>query len=546
MTKTMSWVWAVLATTPLLVGCGPSEIDESLVFRDRQDQSKAVVMREDNEPVTGSVVTKNAEGRVTESRDYVDGFPSGWYRTWYDNGQMRSESHVMFRSRETNPKSWGSYTIGTSRAWCEDGTLKQENTYDEEGRPKGEHRSWTCKGELVNLTTHPSGPFRQASEAQDGSVWVFAEGTRGEDGKLIGEHKKYHQNGKVALVEHWKDGELDGKYQTFDEEGNVTADGSYAAGAKIGTWRTMNNGWETVQDYDLNNFVDLDYAGPFMQAAGLQPNNSGWYAKLPLAEFRVDLDKLRYYVTESLVDPKKKLNNGPAPNPFVSSSWTYPYVRASRAALDTLVELGADPKAVDSDNRSRLHHCMFSLADNGVCNVAEVKRLIDLGLPVDQPDVGDYTPLHDLVLTAWNWRWAPSPAVRLEVAKLLLDAGANPDRLGGRDMLAPHREGMSPLMVAAHAKQYELAKLLLERSKNPTATTKLGYNLIHLVFLDLNMQQFDLRMKDDAKAFIELAVSKGVDPGAKVGDAGSMKEIAQRSGAIELAKFFSGLSVNKT
>jgi ankyrin repeat protein len=160
---------------------------------------------------------------------------------------------------------------------------------------------------------------------------------------------------------------------------------------------------------------------------------------------------------------------------------------------------------------------------------------------VDEPDIGDFTPLLDLVMTSWNWRWAPSPAVQLEVAKILLAAGANPDRPGGRDMLAPQREGLSPLMAAAHAKRFELATLLLEHSRTPASASKLGYNVIHLVFLDQNLQQFNMRLDDAARAFIELAASKGVDPAAPLGELGTLKDVAQRAGAIELAKFFGGL-----
>lgn len=527
-----------LAVMLLCAGCGETQIEAGEVMEGSVLNGRPTTLREGGEPVTGTVVRKNAEGRIIESIDYRDGFPNGWKRVWYDNGQLRSELEVAFRDYGG---STGLVTIGTSRSWCENGTLSQENVYDDQGRPTGQHRTWTCRGELLTVTSYPSGEYRLASEYQDGGIWLIEEGVRDAESRWEGAHTRYHQNGNRALVDHWKNGLLDGPYQEWDEAGSLVATGSYAAGQRIGTWRTVRSGFETIQDYDSANFVDPNYTGPFMQAAGIRPSTSGWVARLPLQDYAVDADKLRYYVTEGLVNPKLKLHNGPLPQPFVSSSWTYPYVQASRAALDLLVELGADPKAVDSDRRSRLHHCMFSLADGGVCSPAEVGRLIGLGLPVDEPDIGDYTPLLDLVMTSWYFRWAPSPAVQLEVAELLLDAGADPDRQGGRDTLAPQREGLSPLMAAANAKRFELARLLLERSSNPAATHKLGYNLVHLVFLNQNLQQFNLRLDDQAKAFIELAVHKGVDPAAPLGEMGTLKDIAERAGAIDLARFLAGL-----
>lgn len=530
-------------TVPFLAGgCGGGDIDAIDVNEGSVTSGQATTYREGGKMVTGTVVKRNADGEIRESMDYVDGYPNGQKKVWYDNGQLKSEASLIYKDYG---RSTGFMNNGPARQFCENGTLREERIFNEEGAPVGQHRSWTCTGELLTVNSFPSGEYRQASEMDDGSIWVSEEGFRTEAGKWEGEHRRYHQNGNLSLVEHWKDGALDGSYEEWDAAGTRIVTGHYAAGERVGTWITVNNGYTTVQDYDVTNFANLDYAGPFMQAAGIQPSNSGWGAKLPLKDYRVDAEKIRYYVTEGLIDPRKKLHVGNAPTPFVSTIWTYPYIHASRGALDTLVELGADPKAVDSDKRSRLHHCIFSLDSAGVCSVAEIKRLIDLGLAVDEPDVGDFTPLLDLVELSWAWRWAPTPEVQLEVAKLLLDAGADPDRLGGKNMLAQKREGLSPLMAAVNAKRFDLAALLLERSKNPAATHKLGYNLIHFVFLDRNLGQFDLRMKDDARAFIEFAVAKGVDPSASLEGVGTLKEVAQRAGAIELSKFLTELSATK-
>ena len=48
------------------------------------------------------------------------------------------------------------------------------------------------------------------------------EGTRSEDGQLVGAHRSFHSDGKPMLVEHWKDGQLDGNYERYHADGTLT------------------------------------------------------------------------------------------------------------------------------------------------------------------------------------------------------------------------------------------------------------------------------------------------------------------------------------
>ncbi len=334
-------------------------------------------------------------------------------------------------------------------------------------------------------------------------------------------------------IQHWKDGKLDGEYTRFGAAG-VEEAGSYAAGKKIGLWTRTLNGYETVYDYDLSHFIDPEYAAPFAQAAGIDLSGGG-AAMTPLREYKVDLDKIKYYVSQGLVDPKKKLWIGQVrrTREFAIANWSYPYIRASRAALATLVELGADPKAIDTDKRSRLFYCIYSLSDPNQCSAAELKRLIDLGLDVKQADVQGDTPLHALLLSTSYYGRQITDADLMAAMQVLLAAGADPD--------AQNRSGFTPLMVAVQQKRFPVAAALLDKSRKPNLTTKDGYNLVHLAFITPDMTQFRLDLSEPVKSFVDLAVKKGVDPAARIGDQGTLKEIAEKSGAIELAQYLAGL-----
>lgn len=76
--------------------------------------------------------------------------------------------------------------------------------------------------------------------------------------------------------------------------------------------------------------------------------------------------------------------------------------------IKLLVELGADPNALDADGRNALHHAALSN------EVAAARLLIQKGVVVEQRDPYDYTPLH-LAARKGNER----------VVKILLDAGAD-------------------------------------------------------------------------------------------------------------------------
>lgn len=534
---------AVLTLAVLnLAACGSREIPVSEIRGERVLSAEPATLRESGKRVNGTVVNKTSGGKLLSSIEYRDGFPDGSIREWYPNGQLKIEREVRFVKHDTGGRLQG---VGRYRAWCENGTLQTENTFDKEGRAKGEHRSWNCDGTLLSLQTFPKGPVKRWRDLGNGEVVLVEEGLRGEDGQWQGEYRTWHANGQQASLETWRDGAREGLAQKWNEDGVLTEEGSYRAGQQIGVWSTYFPGGSLVQrDYDESNFVDAQYTQAFQQAAGISP---GGYGRPMLQKLRFDRDKIDYYVKQGLVDPKKKLNLDRSTRlpgaPFSSISWTYPFIRATPEAAAFLLSLGADPQARDSEQRTRLHHCIYSLRDPSLCAAADVERLLGLGLSPTQADGLGNTPLHDLM--HWNnardtsRMYASTRTTRdadfEPIVQLLLDAGADPD--------LANKEGETPLMLAARLKRFGVAETLLARSKNPTQLNAHGENLIHLAFQDrYNRNSYQLGADEVMRSFVNKAVARGVDPQQPIGAGETLKTLAERNGAIDFARFLASLS----
>ncbi len=356
-------VAVALALGALACG-GGGEIDEQEVQLGDVRAARPATLRDGGEPVTGTVVKHGADGRVLSRTDYVDGLPTGRLEEWYENGQQKTDRIVKLEQR---PLGMVLVPAGRDRRWCENGTLSGDADYDAEGARVGTHREWTCSGVLLGEADYPAGAFKRWQELASGEVVLIEEGTRLESGQLDGAHRSFFADGKPMIVENWKDGQLDGTYEKYAADGTLAESGRYEAGKKIGEWRQRLGREEIVWDHDPANFVSPEFAGPFMQAAGIDPDEQ--YGLL--VEYQVDAAKLSELVEQGRVDPKKKLDVSRTPtSEFKTRNWTYPYVRASRAATALLRELGADPKAIDSSQRSRLHYCVNSL--HRTCSPADV------------------------------------------------------------------------------------------------------------------------------------------------------------------------------
>jgi antitoxin component YwqK of YwqJK toxin-antitoxin module len=514
----------------LLAGCGGGEIEASRITEARILSNQPATFREDGKPVTGTVVEKTAEGAIVKRTEYVDGFPSGLVEEWHPNGQKKAERVVAFVAR--GPKDGGLRSAGPSRAWCDNGTLQSESDAGTDGTPKGVSRTFTCAGEPLSERTVPFGPMKQWTDVKDGPTTILTEeGTIREGGGWDGPHKQYYPNGKPRLEEHWTAGALDGPYRTWTEDGVPLESGTYRSGSKVGTW-TVNQGTRVaVTEYDENLFIDPRYAQAFMTAAGIYISTG-----TALNNARADEERTKYFIDQSLVDVTKRLNLMPVQpgQPFSTTRWTYPVILAGTPLLPMLTAQGADLKAADSEGRNRLFYCIYSLGADRFCNGAEAKRLIGLGIPPNHPDASGSTVLHEVVKTHVYIGGIVTNEKRLEVGRILMESGADPD--------LANREATTPLMLAVSARQFALATEMLNRSKTPASVDRNGMNLVHLAFYVPLSRQVTFNLTPEVRAFVTLAASKGVDPLAPIGSSGTLKDLAEQAGAIDVAKFLAGLN----
>lgn len=514
----------------LLAGCGGGEIESSQITEARVLSNQPATFRDGGKLVTGTVVEKSADGATVRRTEYVDGFPSGRVEEWHPNGQKKSERVVAFVAR--GPQDGGLRPAGPSRTWCDNGTLQSESETATDGMPKGVSRTFTCLGEPLSEQTMPLGPVKRWAEVKDNPKTVLTEdGTTREGGGWDGVHKQYHLNGKPRLEERWTAGALDGAYRTWTEEGDALESGTYRAGTKVGTWTVNQGSREMVTEYDETLCIDPRYAQAFMTAAGIYISTG-----TALNNARADEERAKYFIDEKLVDVTKRLNLMAAQQgrPFSTTRWTYPVVLAATPLLSMLTAQGADLKAADSEGRNRLFYCIYSLGADRFCNGAEAKRLIGLGILPNHPDASGNTVLHEVVKTHVYIGGIVTNEKRLEVGRILMNSGADPD--------VANREGTTPLMLAVSARQFALATELLNRSKTPAAVDRNGMNLVHLAFYVPLSRQVSFNLTPEVRAFVTLAASKGIDPHAPIGSSGTLKDLAEQAGAIDFARFMAGLN----
>lgn len=513
-----------------LAGCGGArEIDIAEIQPGSVLNNRPAIFREGGEPVAGTLVERTAEGVVLKRVEYQDGFPNGLMEEWYPSGQKKLERTVRYVAR--GPHDGGLSQAGPGRTWCDNGTLQSESNVDEAGRPTGVWRQFNCDGHPLTEQTQPFGPSKRWQEAAGGPATVLAEeGVTREGGGWVGVHKVYNADGSPRLEENWVDGALDGPYRSWHPDGTPFETGSYRAGQKIGRWVARQGNREVPTDYDESAFVDARYAQAFMAAAGIYISTG-----TALNNARHDEQKFRYFIDEGLVDVTKPINLQvpSAGREFFTSRWTYATVLAATPLLPLLMERGARLDSADSEGRTRLFYCIYSLGAERFCNGAEASRLIELGIPVNHQDSFGNTVLHEVVKTHVYIGGIVTNEKRLEVGRTLMRSGADPD--------IANRERITPLMLAVTARQFALATEMLKRSDDPAALDANDMNLIHLAFYLPFSRQVRFELTDEIRDFVSLAAGRGIDPHARLGEAGSLKEMAEQVGAIDVARYLAGL-----
>ncbi|CAI7632375.1 unnamed protein product [Penicillium pancosmium] len=164
--------------------------------------------------------------------------------------------------------------------------------------------------------------------------------------------------------------------------------------------------------------------------------------------------------------------------------------------FDYLLSLGLDPMATDYQNNSLLFEALdcSDIIDLGAGPVNTIKRLIHLGLDIDQPNNFGRTVLHEFLS-----RTGPNSLPCPRALDLILEACSNPSH-GDSDGIQPLHiaaktspeyffkligasadlfgityEGMSVLHVAAEARQADIVCLIVSKLHSVADNRKIGF-----------------------------------------------------------------------
>jgi uncharacterized lipoprotein YbaY len=148
-------------------------------------------------------------------------------------------------------------------------------------------------------------------------------------------------------------------------------------------------------------------------------------------------------------------------------------------------------------------------------NIAEVRRLLDNGTPVDGRQSG----------TGWTPLITAIRAGHTEVASLLLDRGANPNTAGVT--------GYTPLMAATQARNARAIQLLLLRGANPNKGTPKGLTPLMLAASNKGDSQAQAKNLECVKMLLR----GGADPDRKHASGATALALAVERGNPAVAEY---------
>ncbi|MFD7666476.1 toxin-antitoxin system YwqK family antitoxin [Streptomyces sp. NPDC059788] len=109
-------------------------------YEDTYRDDAARVLCEDG-LVTGEVVSRDQEGRITSLVSYHEGVPSGPQFAWYPDGTMKLEGLTRY-----------GLAVGDWRKWYPNGQLAEHTVFNERGR-RASRQKWDKEGNLTEDRT---------------------------------------------------------------------------------------------------------------------------------------------------------------------------------------------------------------------------------------------------------------------------------------------------------------------------------------------------------------------------------------------------------
>jgi ankyrin repeat protein len=162
-----------------------------------------------------------------------------------------------------------------------------------------------------------------------------------------------------------------------------------------------------------------------------------------------------------------------------TSALTTAIIMDNIEAVKLFLEHGASVNSPDEVGTTALHHAV----ETG--QIQMVKLLLEHGANIDAKDELDETPLHSFI----HLPWLVEPNL-LEVAKLLLDKGANPNTIS---------HGKPLLNDAVDYREEEFVKLLLEKGANVNSKDAKGNTPLQIAVKSNKQSMIQLLMKYGAK-----------------------------------------------
>ncbi|RHZ72235.1 hypothetical protein CDV55_108814 [Aspergillus turcosus] len=180
-----------------------------------------------------------------------------------------------------------------------------------------------------------------------------------------------------------------------------------------------------------------------------------------------DVDLLEFLVKVARADISALIYNGPSKVNRTALHWAV--VKGKEAAVQKLIELGADVNAVDERGHSVLHLAVTPESYNEIETSTRIaKLLLENGAMIEARSLSGKTPLHKAVLDS-----------NIQALELLLDYGA--------DIMARDNQGMTALHYAVRWPDfYETIVLLVERGSDVDATNNDGFSVRELALLCCN------------------------------------------------------------
>jgi antitoxin component YwqK of YwqJK toxin-antitoxin module len=149
---------------------------------------------------------------------------TGWVKFTHDNGQIGSLCGVKDGELD-----------GLTTEWWHNGQKRAESNRRDGKLMSAVH--WKPNGEKCPVTNVQDGNGVSVSYRSDGTELIRR---TYKDGKKVGLHTWWYENGQKAFDENWKDGKRDGLKTEWYENGQKKMEGSYKNGKQDGVWIRYN------------------------------------------------------------------------------------------------------------------------------------------------------------------------------------------------------------------------------------------------------------------------------------------------------------------